>query len=145
MTKYIVVDCDSPIPGLGDLRSNQDNVNRIIYKLLAADLDPASTNILVGVTREGSAEACSLHIRKAMGYINHKARNTIINNFVVVNSETLTIEAGLDEPRDLQGELVFLTDRTTSRAIFGCKNWWWNEHYKLRNRLEKHERRQKRR
>ena len=137
MTNYIVVDCDSPIPSS---RRTQIDVQRLQNKLDKNIPDPSSINILVGVTKGEAVNRCALCIRRVIGRINQGAKRTVINNYVILNSDTLSVEAGLKEPRDLQGELLFLTDRPATRAIFKLRHCWWNAHHNLLRGIDKHQR-----
>nr|BDT63399.1 MAG: wsv270-like protein [Sesarmops intermedium nimavirus]GBG35600.1 wsv270-like protein [Sesarmops intermedium nimavirus] len=144
MKKYFVVDCDNPVPE----SEEQACSRRISYRLMKKFCDnpeekacprrisPTGTNIIIGVTR-GNVSRCETELQIAMHMINRKFRRDVFKNYCVLNVETCHIEAGLDSPPDIEGELHILSDRPRTQALFRDKNCWWNKHAQLKRSIEK--------
>nr|AKS10616.1 wsv270-like protein [Metopaulias depressus WSSV-like virus] len=141
MKKYFVVDCDNPVPNFLDGGSENkacsiDMRKRIIFRLLKNFSIEERTNIIIGVTR-GNVSGCEMALQIVMQMINRVCNRNVFKNYCVLNVETGKIEAGLDSPPDIEGELHILSDRPRTRALFEDKNCWWNEHSKLKRSIGK--------
>lgn len=147
MKKYFVVDCDNPVPNFLDDGSEEKPCpigmrRRISYRLLENFPTEDGTNIIIGVTR-GNVLECETALQIVMQMINREFCHNVFENYIVLNVETRNIEAGLDSPADIEGELHILSDRPRTRALFKDKNCWWNEHSKLKRsigKISKHKR-----
>lgn len=143
MKKYFVVDYNNPVPTFQDDGTEEVACpiaarRRIMYRLLENfPRFAGSTNIIVGVTRGNNVTECDISLKIVTELINMASERTVFNNHCVLNSETLGVEAGLDDPPDVEGSLHFLSDRPSTKAIFKDKNCWWNEHYKLKKSVGK--------
>lgn len=142
MKKYFVVDCTNPVPSFLDDGTEQlacpIAMRRRITRRLLENLprDDGSTNIIVGVTR-GNVSECETSLKIVAKFINNASKRAIFDNYCVLNRETLDVEAGLNCPPDMEGELHILSDRPCTEALFKDKNCWWNEHSRLKKSIRK--------
>ena len=148
MKKYFVVDCDSPVPDFPDGGGSEEKAcpiemrKRISYRLLENFPTEDGTNVIIGVTR-GNVSICETALQVIMQMINLVLDRNVFKNYCVLNVETCNIEAGLDSPPDIEGELHILSDRPRTRTLFKDKNCWWNKHSKLKRsigRISRHRR-----
>ena len=131
MIRYLIVDCDDPDPNFsaekkGKVERMAKRVALTLLRYMAGAEDLASDiNVVVGVTR-GDVSSSEIGVRVAMERINHMKSKRVFNKLSILNSETCHIQAGLDSPPDIEGELHILSNRISTRRLFKDKNCWWN-------------------
>ncbi|AAK77802.1 ORF133 [White spot syndrome virus] len=139
MKKYLVVDCDSPLPTLC-YESVASKKQRIMKKITEnVSKLKKGENILVGVTwDEDDEDLVNRHetcLQTVIEMINMSANKTLFEDYMIIGGKSMDIEAGLDKPRDLDSKLVILSDRPSTMQLMKEKNCWANKHCKLNNTL----------
>lgn len=141
MIRYLVVDCDDPAPNFeggirGAIERTVDRVARKLNEYLASVETTDGTNIVVGVTR-GDVSSSERGVVLATERINHMKHQRVFKNVAILNSETCTIEAGLNSPPDIAGELHILSNRIATRCLFTDDDCWWNIFSDLKRSVKK--------
>ena len=131
MIRYLVVDCDDPEPHSsaekrGKVERMEHRVVKTLLHYMAVDKEHDSaimSNVVVGVTR-GDVSSSEIGVRVAIEFINRMKGKRVFKNLSILNSETRAIEAGLDSPSDIEGELHILSKRVSTRRLFKDKDCW---------------------
>lgn len=141
MIRYLVVDCDDPTPNFfaekkGKVERMADRITTKLLDYMAGAEDTANDiNLVVGVTR-GDISSSKMGVCVALERINHIIGKRVFKNLSILNSETCDIEAGLDSPPNVEGELHILSDRISTRKLFEDKDCWWNSVSDLKKSVE---------
>ena len=133
-----MVDCDEPVPSSDRNTRVKRNVmeRHIFFRLMKSCPAKGENNIIIGVTRENISDSDAA-LKIIMHLINIMCHCRVFKNYSVLNAITGKIEAGLNSPPDIQGELHILSKRPRTCALFKDKKCWWNEHSKLKRHIEK--------
>nr|BDU62193.1 wsv270-like protein [Chionoecetes opilio bacilliform virus]GAV93253.1 hypothetical protein SCV_133 [Chionoecetes opilio bacilliform virus] len=141
MIRYLVVDCDDPVP---DLVNGKDGViQRIIMRVSRTLLDfcvveehvSEHPNIVVGVTQYDMSNA-ETGVKIAIGRINDLLNIQIFENYVILNSDTRQAEAGITDPPRIEGVLYILSSRPKTRYLLRTPDCWWNTLSVLKRKIQ---------